>query len=80
MPRQPDGFEFTQASNGDVAIIHHGRTAATLRGAAAAKFLAAAGTGDPQQLMARVTGNYRHGNERTAKNHPRNKAQGQPKG
>jgi hypothetical protein len=27
---------------------------------------------DAQELMARVTGNYRRGNERTAKQHPRN--------
>lgn len=30
------------------------------------------GDDDPQQLMARITGNYRRGNERTAKIHPRN--------
>ena len=28
---------------------------------------------DPQEVMARWTGNYRRGNERTAKNHPRNR-------
>ncbi|WP_269937843.1 hypothetical protein [Arthrobacter sp. HY1533] len=80
MARAPDGFEFTASPNGDVAVTHHGRLAATLRGAAANKFLADAETGDPQQLMARVTGNYRRGNERTARNHPRNKAPGQPNG
>ena len=46
MPNQPNGFEYTTAANGDVAITHHGRSAATLRG-----------------------------NERTAKNHPRNGGQ-----
>lgn len=80
MAGAPDGFEFIAAPNGDVAITHHGRLAATLRGAAASKFLADAETGDPQQLMARVTGNYRRGNERTAKKHPRNKSPGQPNG
>ncbi len=29
--------------------------------------------GDPQEVMARLTGNYKRGNERTARNHPRNK-------
>jgi hypothetical protein len=29
--------------------------------------------GDPQQVMARVTGNYKRGNERTAGNNPRNR-------
>jgi hypothetical protein len=42
-----------------------------LRGGAAARFLSDVEGGDPQELMARVTGNYRHGNERTAKQHPR---------
>jgi len=30
-------------------------------------------TGDPQELMARLTGNYKHGNERMAKHHARNR-------
>ena len=40
--------------------------------AAAARFLIDVDSGDPQELMARLTGHYKHGNERTAKNHPRN--------
>lgn len=52
---------------------HHGRAAGVLRGAAAARFLAEVEEGDPQELMARLTGNYRHGNERVARNHPRNR-------
>jgi hypothetical protein len=43
-----------------------------LRGQAAARFLDEVERGDDQELMARVTGNYRRGNERTAKQHPRN--------
>ena len=31
-------------------------------------------TGDPQELMARLTGNYRRGNERQARQHPRNRS------
>lgn len=72
MGHEPGGFEFATAHNGDVAITHHGRQAVTLRGNAARKFLADVETGDPQALMARLTGNYRRGNERTARNHPRN--------
>ena len=53
-------------------ISHHGRRATVLRGSAANRFLAEVEDGDGQELMARVTGNYRRGNERTAKNHPRN--------
>jgi hypothetical protein len=61
----PSGFEFTV--RGDVVEIrHHGRSAATLRNAAAAKFLVDVERGDPQHVMARATGNYRRGNERTA--------------
>lgn len=74
MAKPPAGFAFTVARNGAVAISHHGQAATTLRGTAAIKFLAGLEAGDPQAVMARVTGNYRHGNERTAKNHPRNAA------
>lgn len=59
MPKRPAGFEFTAAPDGEVAVTHRGRPATTLRGAAARKFLADAEVGDPQQVMARVTGNYR---------------------
>jgi hypothetical protein len=57
-----------------VVITHHGRRATVLRGSAATRFLADVDDeADDQELMARVTGNYRHGNERTAKEHPRNR-------
>jgi antitoxin (DNA-binding transcriptional repressor) of toxin-antitoxin stability system len=59
----PTGFEYV-VRGGDVLITHRGRTAATLRGAAAQRFLAKLEQGDPQQVMARVTGNYKRGNER----------------
>ncbi|MDT5026773.1 MAG: hypothetical protein QOE61_3199 [Micromonosporaceae bacterium] len=42
------------------------------RGDRAVEFLAAIEQDDPQEAMARWTGNYRRGNKRTAKNHPRN--------
>ena len=60
----PSGFAYTTRKNGEVVIEHHGRTAATLRGTTAQKFLDRVETGDPQQLMAKVTGNYKRGNER----------------
>lgn len=68
----PSGFTYTQRSDGTVLIVHRGRAAATLRGARAAKFLDEIATGDEQLVMARWTGNYKHGNERVAKSHPRN--------
>ncbi|MEU8406175.1 hypothetical protein AB0C19_08220 [Micromonospora sp. NPDC048842] len=66
------GFRHVQQADGTVVITHHGRVAGTLRGARAAEFLAEVDD-DPQLVMARWTGNYRHGNERTAKQHPRNR-------
>lgn len=44
-----------------------------MRGRRAADFLDDIATGNAQELMARVTGNYKRGNERTARNHPRNR-------
>ena len=67
----PEGFDY-EVRGGEVVISHHGLRATVLRGAAAARFLAAVEDDDDQELMARVTGNYRRGNERMAKNHPRN--------
>jgi hypothetical protein len=71
---QPAGFRFAQRDNGTVIITHGGRHASTLRGRRAAAFLeeVAAG-GDPQLVMARWTGNYKRGNERVAREHPRNR-------
>ncbi|HEX6947794.1 MAG TPA: hypothetical protein VF246_10640 [Acidimicrobiia bacterium] len=48
-------------------ITHHGRIAATLRGDKAVKFRASAALldhGALQLLMARLTGNYKRGDER----------------
>jgi len=70
------GFSHRSRKNGDVQILHHGRVASTLRGAVAADFrsaVAAGDEGDAQQLMARITGNYKRGNERLASQHPRNR-------
>ena len=70
------GFTFRATKNGEVFVHHRGKLATTLRGGAAAEFLAdinGADPGEQQQIMARATGNYRRGNERLAKNHPRNR-------
>ena len=69
----PEGFLWTRRKNGDVVITHHGRTAATLRGQKAADFVEDCGETQDQELMARLTGNYRRGNERDSRNHPRNR-------
>jgi hypothetical protein len=72
--RVPEGFTYRLRKNGDVELLHHGRPAGVLRGERAARFLIDVDNEDPQELMARLTGNYRHGNERTARNHPRNRS------
>ena len=61
----PEGFTYEVRSSGDVVVWHYGRTAATLRGRAAARFRDDVASGrDVQQLLARLTGNYKRGNER----------------
>ena len=70
------GFTYRVRKNGEVEIFHRGRLASTLRGNDAEDFKQEAGEEDSaeaQQLMARVTGNYKHGNERLASSHPRNR-------
>ena len=70
------GFTFARNKSVDVKIFHHGRLATTLRGAKAARFLEDMPELDlsaQQQEMARLTGNYKRGNERQAKAHPRNR-------
>jgi hypothetical protein len=68
------GFEYRARKSGEVEIRHHGRLAGILRGMEAAEFLAeadASSDAELQQTMARLTGNYKRGNERTAADHPK---------
>ena len=76
----PSGFVYRVRKSGDVVVSYHGREAAVLRGTAAASFLsqiARCGEEEAQQLMARLTGNYKRGNEGHAKMHRRNHPTGQ---
>ncbi len=73
MGGRPEGFDWQALPDGSIRITHHGKPATILRGSKAAGFVAAVEAGDPQELMARLTGNYRRGNERLAKSHPRNR-------
>jgi hypothetical protein len=77
---EPDGddlgFRFRKSKSGEVVVTRNGKTVATLRASDAADFLAEAEAADSfsqQQLMARVTGNYKRGNEKLASLHPRNR-------
>jgi hypothetical protein len=69
MAGAPSGFVFTVHGE-RVEIRHHGRLAATLRKSAALKFLDDIERDDPQQVMARITGNYKRGNERPNRRRP----------
>jgi hypothetical protein len=69
---RPEGFRYTVHGD-EIVITHRGITATVLRGAKARAFLDDIETQDPQELMARLTGNYRRGNERQARQHPRNR-------
>ena len=73
MGGRAEGFDWIELCDGSVKITHHGKHATTLRGQSAAEFLDDVETGDAQELMARLTGNYKRGNERQARNHPRNR-------
>lgn len=77
MPSSSDlGFSYRARKSGAVQLLHRGVLAATLRGTRAAEFLdevAAGDAADAQQLMARLTGNYKRGNEGAAAQHPRNR-------
>ena len=64
------GFEYDVRADGSVIISHHGRKVTVLRGARAVELLSDA-EADPQGAMARWTGNYKRGNERAGKQHPR---------
>ncbi len=71
MSGRAEGFSYVRRGE-EVVISHHGRRATTLRGDRATVFLDDVQRGDAQELMARLTGNYRRGNERLARRHPRN--------
>lgn len=68
------GFTYVVRKGGEVAISRGGRVVTVLRGGRATRFLDDVADGDDQQVMARVTGNYRRGNERNASEHPRNRS------
>lgn len=68
------GFSCRIRKNGSIDIFHRARLASTLRGDVSQAFrrqVEDEGEAAAQQLMARVTGNYKHGNERKPGRHPR---------
>lgn len=76
MTRPELRFTYRLRKSGEVQVLHGSTLASTLRGVDAQEFLAEVATcpaDDAQQLMARITGNYKRGNERLAAQHPRNR-------
>ena len=77
MPGEANGFAYDVRRDGEVVITHHGKRATVLRGPRAAEFVDEVETDrdelSAQQVMARWTGNYKRGNERAARAHPRNR-------
>lgn len=68
------GFTYKSSKSGEVRISRNGLEITVLRAETARAFLEdmeGATLLEEQQLMARVTGNYKHGNERLAAQHPR---------
>lgn len=69
-PLAAEPFEYSVAKSGKVLITHHGKQVKILQGKAAAKFVSvveSASTLDAQRHMAKITGQYKFGNERLAK-------------
>jgi len=68
------GFSYRERRSGELVVERDHVVVATLRGRTAERFIRDVESGDPQQVMAKVTGQYRRGNERSrAKAHPRNR-------
>ncbi len=67
MPLGDQPFSYRRAKGERVMIDWNGRRAAVLTGGRARRFLAAVEGADPERAqleMARVTGNFKRGNER----------------
>ena len=61
-------FSFQEIKDGRVQLFHSSRLVATLKGRAATKFLArisSSSAAEAQRLMARATGQFKFGNERS---------------
>lgn len=71
MSLEDDPFEYQVTKSGVFLIRRGGRTIMELGGKKAAALIPKLGRDDnaDQQLVARATGNYRHGNERQSGQH-----------
>jgi hypothetical protein len=65
--RKDHVFSYRAHKDGTVRIAYHGKVVTTLAGKGAARFLARVADADVDQaqlVMAKATGNFKHGNER----------------
>ena len=62
------GFSYQTRKNGEVVILRHGKIVTLLKNKRATDFLdkIEKHPGENQMLMAKITGNYKRGNERAA--------------
>lgn len=67
----PTGFSYSERADGTVVIFYQRSVATKLRGQRAAKFLDELAAGEEQLVMARWTGNFKRGNEKTMQRSPR---------
>ncbi len=68
---EDEPFSYWSTKDGKVFIQWEGKQVTTLKGTKAARFLAEIEASDShaaQLLMARLTGNFKHGNERSISN------------
>ena len=71
MKNNPEGFTYSNNNHNEVVFHHHGKFAGRLRKEKVEQFLQFAEKASDAQLqlkMAKLTGNYKHGNERLGKN------------
>lgn len=66
MGRNYEPFDYEITKSGEVRVFRGGREVVTVRGRAASALGARLGRGEEsdQAALRRVTGNYKHGNER----------------
>ena len=69
-PLADQPFSYLARADGTIVIRYHAAPVTLLRGKAAARFTARVANADPvaaQQAMARATGSFKRGNERSTK-------------
>ena len=70
-------FSYTVRKDSSIDVSHEGRSVMLVTGAEAARLtrkLAGASAEEVQMALAKITGNFKRGNERIAANHLRNRS------